>query len=134
MEAKKELQAARAFQTGTEKISLELKDSLDHLCQPKVNVTKVSVALERCTSWRWYLEGPHIMTVFAEVYVPRSNTDMHCLAGFIDIFQKVKARVDGYIQVIATGESEVGQDWSMPSYGTPIKSSELEHMGRVYMK
>ncbi|KAF9137130.1 hypothetical protein BGX30_010527 [Mortierella sp. GBA39] len=128
MEAKKGSQAARAFQTNTEKISLELKDSLDHLCRQKVNMTKVSVfglVVVGCAGTVYEMalvsRGLYIMTVFAEVYVPRSNTDMHCLAGSIDTFQKVKARIEGYIQVIATEELKVGQDWSMPSYGTPIK-------------
>ncbi|KAF9144288.1 hypothetical protein BG015_000153 [Linnemannia schmuckeri] len=65
----------------------------------------------------------NIMSVFVEVFVPRSNTDMHCLAGSVDIFQNIKARIDSYIQDIATitAGAEEGQDWSIPSYGTPIK-------------
>ncbi|KAG9061436.1 hypothetical protein KI688_007425 [Linnemannia hyalina] len=120
-EAKKGSQAARAFQRDTENISLELKDSLDHLCRQKVNITKVSVfglVVVGCARAVYEIalvsRGLYIMTAFAEVYVLRSNTDMHCLAGSIDTFQKVKARIDGYIQAIATGESEMEQDWSMP--------------------
>ncbi|KAF8942751.1 hypothetical protein BGZ47_006175 [Haplosporangium gracile] len=116
METKKGLQEARTVQNGHGKVFV----------QAQVGVGP-SKSAKGCAGTLFEMalvaRGLYIMSVFAEVFVPRSDIDMHCLAGSIDTFQKIKASIDSYIQDIATAtaESEEGQDWSMPSYSTPVR-------------
>jgi hypothetical protein len=65
--------------------------------------------------------GLYIMRRYATVYAPRSQHDLHVLAGTINVFMNLKEELANTIRVCRGPLLKAPAGLTRPSFGTPIK-------------
>ncbi|KAG0225222.1 hypothetical protein BGX31_007701 [Mortierella sp. GBA43] len=127
MEAKKSGQGT-VLQNDLEKVGLLMKDAIDTMCKQRINVSEVKVfglvivgAEGVVYSMELPARGIYFMKRYAIIYAPRSQHDLHVLAGTINVFMNLREELARTIRVCKGPTLKNPLNLIRPSFGTPIK-------------
>ncbi|KAK3821906.1 MAG: hypothetical protein J3Q66DRAFT_367572 [Benniella sp.] len=127
MEAKKSEQGT-VLQNDLEKVALLMKDAIDDMGKCKIDISKVKLfgmvivgAEGAVYSMELPSRGLYIMRRYGTIYAPRSQHDLHVLAGSINVFMNLKEELTNTIRVCRGPLLKAPADLTRPSFGTPIK-------------